>query len=46
MSIQTVKKVKNIITDKIDEDYLSLFYTSGQECSVPKDEGNTITEAD
>ena len=45
MSIQTVKKVKNIITDKIDEDYLALFYTSGQECSVPKDEGNRHYQA-
>ena len=40
MSIQTVKKVKKIPTDVIDENYLSLIYTSGQEFFVPKDEGN------
>jgi len=40
MSIQTVKKVKKIITNEIDEDYLALYYTSGEEFFVPKDEVN------
>jgi len=40
MSIKTVKKTKKIITNKIDEDYLVLSYTSGQEFFVPKDENN------
>ena len=40
MTITTVKKIHNPRTNADDEIYLMLYYSSGKEFCVPKDEDN------